>query len=561
MAAPGSPAPVGERTRTVAAVAVAVAAGALVACASPRGERIALPDIGEGGAGAGSCRLADGTEEVARRPDTLRIGAAGPLKGVRPPVALAPSERIAYRHLYATLVEVDCRGRIRPGLASAWTRGEDGRRWTFRLRDGTSPEAVVEAWRRRGVLDPAGDSAPGHPLIRSAAGEDDSGRLTVVLARPFSAPAPLAELRYAVTVDAGTGSRRDASGPYRLVGRTDAGREPGAGKTWTLRPRASDAPVLRITAFAGETASPGPGARDLLDGGVDVLLARGAGTRRYAASLPGYRLHALPWDRTYVLLVPGSRAPAWGETGVAGGPGAASEQDVSRVPGGQSGADREAGLLADLAEDAVEVEARASRPPYWWAGRCAGRERAPGHARPPPGGDSRPPPGADGVDGDEAGDDARPFPRASVPRLVYPAGDGVAGDLAARLAALQGTYGVRDTGKGGLTEALDAAAGAGPGPLRAVGLPEARFRDALRGGDEAGYVLPLRRRSLAPCRDRDAFLRRVPWHEPGPGRIVPLVETRPFVAVRGWVTGVELGWDGTPLIPPRPAADRAGRRP
>lgn len=522
--------PTGAASRGAAVLALLLAA-----CGGTRGPAIPLPDAGRAG-----CRLPGSGGPDAGGPaapgDTLRIAAPGPLAGTSPPEPAGLAERIAYRHLYATLVEVDCRGRLRPGLAVRWTSRERGRRWSFRLarrdaggragagRGGDRPRAttVISAWRRSGLLSGAGprDGTPDSLALYAA--RTAERRLSVSLPRPVRRPALFAAPRFAVTGLVSTQGLPAATGPYRLRS-VDRGDRP----TWWLLPRNAAAPVLGITVHRGGRPGPGPSARDLLDRGVDLLITRRPAPRRYAASLPGYRALPLPWLRTYVLLVPRRAA----------GPGAGPPGDADPPRGRDAGVgagptDR---TLRDLARDAVRAEARPSKEPHWWRARC-GFRRA----------------GSTGPAAERGGAAAPPSRPA---RLVYPETDATAEDVATRLAALSGRSDPPSP-DGVLASALTAARGPA-GRLRAAGLSPARFEDVLREGGAAAYVVALPRRTLAPCRDRARLRARVPWLD-GTGRgILPLVDTRPHLVLRDGVAGVRLDWDGTPRLENAVAGARA----
>src|SRR6266516_4112608 len=67
--------------------------------------------------------------------DTVTIGLTEPVDPAHAPVPRNDAERLVFPQLYETLLQVDCEGRIVPGLARSWSADEAGRRWTFTLRD------------------------------------------------------------------------------------------------------------------------------------------------------------------------------------------------------------------------------------------------------------------------------------------------------------------------------------------------------------------------------------------------------------------------------------------
>lgn len=137
-------------------------------------------------------------------------------------------------------------------------------------------------------------------------------------------------------------------------------------------------------------AVPAPGAdlRDILDRGLtspagrlpDVVVTRDPDALAYAARRGRYTSHPLPWDRTYVLTIPGA------------------DQAAAIPPDARDA----------LARDAVTSEARGATGPFWWQDSTTCRVRM------------TPPPGAPHV-------------------IAYVAGDNIARQLAERIAALAGS--------------------------------------------------------------------------------------------------------------------------
>ncbi len=457
--------------------AVVVLGLSLVACATSGGRApLATPE-------AGAC---DPTGEAAARTGTLSVAASGTVEPLHAPVPISDAERVLFRQLYGTLVEVDCRGRIRPGLADDWSTDRDGARWTFRLdpdarfADGTpvTAGAVVTAWHQTDLAAGAGRRSPlDHASVSAASGNT----VVVTLASPVPDASLFAAPRFAVTGPGGPSAWPAASGTHRpaAVSGPDL---PGRTVGLVSRDGAPGGSDLRLVALGGA------GSRDLLDAGGDLLLTRDPGTARYAGSLPGYRVHSLPWDRVWTLAVPGRSD---------GGPASAGAGWTAVREG--------------LAGEAIPAEARPAG------------ERLPWAACPAP-------------DVEAAADVVGP-PSGAV---VYPAGEPSGRALAARLAALAG-----GAGPEGDVVARELAAG-GSG-LRTEGLGPPAFERSLRRGSAAAYLLALPRRPLAPCLLRREVQRRAPWLADG-GRLVPLVETRPSLVLARDVAGLRLDWDGTPRL-------------
>jgi hypothetical protein len=144
--------------------------------------------------------------------------------------------------------------------------------------------------------------------------------------------------------------------------------------------------VPRTPASAFVEPPPAGDLRDALDEGVDLIHATEPTLLEYARVRPGHATVPLPWNRTYLLLVP------------VGSPGIGVP-----IP-----ADT-AGFLGKLAREAVRAEARPTEGPFWWATRAVCPSSS-----------------------------ARTNPPTTAAAVAYAADDAVARDLAERLVALGG---------------------------------------------------------------------------------------------------------------------------
>lgn len=458
------------------------------------------PEPPAGPANPRACELRPGLA----RGGVLEVYAPGGIDAEHVPVPVTPAERIAFRHLYETLLVVDCTGARHPGLAGNWEPEDGGRVWRFTLREGATfwdgmpvrAEDVLASWRAP-ASGQGGDSARALPasarlrLRAATAGSTevvDARTLRVVLDRPASEPpAWLADPALAVHSSRPGNAWPSGTGAWRihpdapLPGRDPTGATAGRWVAWPAGWTPGDPrPVLRF--HAGSIPDP----RGLLDAGEDLLVTDDPAVLAYAATLPAVEALPLPWDRTYSLLVQGLPAEIDGESA-------------------------ETELREALARDAVRAEARASEVPAS-AGAASACESVMA-------------PGALGVQ------DGIPAPPASeaAARIVYPREDRTARELAERLVAL-------------------AAGRPGPAvpawvtglPRVAVGLSDDAFAAALRRRSEAAIVLAVPRESSLPCALQ---------LEPGPGRVLrPLVDARRRVIVADDVAGLAVDGDGTLLL-------------
>jgi hypothetical protein len=207
-------------------------------------------------------------------------------------VAAADTARLLYWQRFDTLIRLDCNGEVRPGLAQSWSADSTGFAWTFVLREDAG--AVAAQWQA-GAAD----------ALRAAGVRSvvplDARRLVVTLSAAHRlVPEPFAD-------------------PSLAVGRTD--------------------PAARAIAMV---ASGGRDPRDALDRGADLVLTDDPAVLEYAGSRPDFSTWALPWSRTYVLVLPHERS------------------DLGTVPDS-------AAFRAALARDAVRAPARGASAPIRWS--------------------------------------------------------------------------------------------------------------------------------------------------------------------------------------------------
>jgi len=252
---------------------------------------------------------------------------------------------------------------------------------------------------------------------------------------------PLDQRRLVVTLDRSYDSVPRVFADPSLALVTDSGA--AAGTTFALRLVTGDA-------------------RDALDAGADVLTTDDSELLEYARARSDLVVHPLPWSRIYVLAVP---------------PGQRGFDPL--IPADS------AAFRADLARDAVRVEARAAAGPFWWSdpGRCSEiRERA--------------------------------TPSTTGSRVTTAlSSDPVGRAIAERLVALSGQ------------------------PMRVIDGQYARTPvTAIRSDLGTAYVIPVPRTTLVPCREIAAW--------PAGATVVPLIETRRSVVVRRGIPPITVDFDG-----------------
>jgi hypothetical protein len=319
------------------------------------------------------------------------VALTDPVTSRHAPVPATTAEGLVFRQLYQTLIRLDCAGQAYPDLATSWSPEQGGRVWIFalpesaRFWDGSPAGArdVAAGWAARwNAPIPPGTAARGVEAL-------DDRRLAITLAEPSSSvPALLADPLFAIARPAPDSSWPLGTGAYRPS--PPAGGS-GAEEVSLLVLRPESGTRLPVLEFRISTRGD---PRDLLDRGVDLLVASDPRLLEYARSRPEWISVPLPWTRVYGLLrtaAPDSSLAGFG-------------LDSDPVAFRQS-----------LARDAVRADSRAAEPPFWWDHLTGCGSDAVSRPNPAPGAASAP-----------AG------------RIVYPLEDPTARDLAERLVALSG---------------------------------------------------------------------------------------------------------------------------
>lgn len=361
------------------------------------------------------------------------------------------SEQLLFRQLYETLIRLDCKGRVRPGLAESWRLDTNGRTWILTLRenahfsDGTPVTStdVRAGW----VRDTVGNELQPHVsrLVQSVVPIDDRTVAITLRSQRVDMPVELAHTDLAIAKPAAgsrwpLGTRADGAAPER-----DA---PAATADSVITIRRDNLPSIRFLVAPGDP-------RDLLDKGLDLLLTRDPAALDYAATLPHFQSVPLEWHRIHVLLTPGRTRES-----------RQLPEEARRV----------------LAGDAVRGEARGAVGPFWWQmlQHC---EVAPSEPR------------------EQA---------AFTPRIVYDVRDAASRDLAERLVGLSRGSGALANP---ILDALlpDRQRRAYQQAVALAGEPLAATR---RRGRDAGYIISVDRRPLDPCRDIQVLMDSARWLDP-----------------------------------------------
>ncbi len=443
--------------------------------------------------------------EVRTPSDTVTVAL---LDGVEPnyaPWAHNAGEQILFGHLYETLAMVDCLGNILPLLAGVWRSDNDGRRWTFELRDGArfwdgskvTAQDVALSWQDAMSQNAPIDSVTvsGDDVLHVYFGFPHREFPRILCGPAFAVAKPVAGSRWLV-----------GSGPYRVIStRSNVDR-----KTFVAEPVSGKGTVLQFVENVGSDA------RDFLKRNVDIMITSDPAVIEYAEGKPELTLIALEWDRTYVLL----SASRIRELRRGGTVGRISVEFSER-----------------LARDAVRGDARGCRSDAWWGKlEMCGRTSRSGFPPVPKG-----------------------AYESSNRHILYDEHDPIARDLAERIVALAGTD---------PTVSADAAllASAVPGltdgvRVTAEGVSVRTMTSSLRVGLEFGYIVSVPIRPYDACDEATILRDRVPWIvtlKTGlRGALIPLVETRPHVIVVRDRARVTVDWYGNILLGNRAAGWRA----
>ncbi len=467
-----------------AALAAAVLVAACMSATSRRGTPSAASD---------DCVIVHPSSSGS---DTVTFTIADHVDLNHAPVPHNDSERLVYRHLYETVIRLDCNGQPVGGLADSWNSTDGGRSWEFVLSsdakfwDGSRVTAsdVARSWHAQGYWETL------------AVGNDS----VVVVSEREIPIAVFAEQQMAIVKPA-SGSYPMGTGPYGVGERGDSGLTVG------LLTRQREA-VIRFRVV------PEADARDVIDLGTDLLLTSDPRAVEYAAGRTGFEAVPLPWDRTYVAVTPIGRAT---------------------TPGLESGDVLPEDLRTSLARDAVRTEARGSKPPYWWQELMSC------------------PITPEAIDEAPLQTRLRGQVMHVVYRRDDSVSQDLAERLVALATSRDGSHVLSRLGvRSDLAERI----AGGQGGLSAMALSAEQFAASLRWGEDLLYVMGLSRFEADPCHSAEELVGGAPWLVWSPGSrqppslvgltglVVPLVDTRSHAIVREGRVGLRVDWDGTVLV-------------
>lgn len=439
--------------------------------------------------------------------DTIRIVLTDAVSAEHAPIPRNQSEEILFKHLYGTLITLDCEREVRPSLAERWSHETASGIWEFtisrraRFWYGTPVKAahVVESWKR--TCDAATFRSAGIDSVAAAGART----LRVYVDRSRSdVPEALAEPPFSVALWPLDTAWPIGTGVYQLEP-SEQIREAFSKESIDVRrsPEAGGPVVTFVLASAGDV-------RDLLPESADVMVTTAPDVIEYASQIPRLAVRSLTWKTTYVLLSP------------------------ARLGGILSGIEYDQltpEVLDELAVNAVRAPARGFRPPGWWEGLPAC---------------------ISAPDATTWGSVLRDQAHEKGPRrIVYRADDSIAGELSERIVALM----MADPS---ITPQTAVFAGALPAihvsgsAIAAVGLEEREFHRSLRRADEYAYIVAVPAIPSSPCYGLYRLMSDAPWlaaRDVDPGMsIVPLIDVRPHVIADRTQVGVWVDWQGNVYI-------------
>jgi hypothetical protein len=431
--------------------------------------------------------------------DTIMVAMFDAVEPDYAPWAHNAGEQLLFHHLYENLITVDCLGQLRAGLAASWKGAKRGRRWSFTLHegarfwDGTPVTArdVARSWRDALTLDTVIDSTAvdGERILHVYLKERHRHVPRVISAPAFAVAKPTGDSRWPL-----------GSGRYGIVPSL-GGLFRTSRRVITARPAFDGkGPVIQFIEASAYDA------RDLLRGGVDVMMTTDPAVIEYASGRPQLTTVALPWNQSYVLL------------------------SISRVEALRMGV--EVGTISHdltdgVARDAVRADARGYRPPSWWDDlRSCHRSASVQHQEPTPRG---------------------AYASSSLRRVLYDINDAIARDLAERVVALAALDPAASADAAAIASAVPGLTG-GASVVITEGVTGRELNSSLRYGDDFAFVVPLPRRPPDPCHALRELIERAPWLVTAgvdlSEALIPLVDTRPHVIARKDRFGLVVDWYG-----------------
>lgn len=266
------------------------------------------------------CGVLDGT---ALPLSTLTFGLTETVKPQHAPVPHNQSERVVFAQLYETLVNVACDGTVTPGLAELWTCTNDSTTWVFTLRDdarfwdGTriTADHVRLAWSENQSRNQPGNQQSGPANIASPWTWIDAraGSITTVDARRLAIqlPEPQANFPLLLAHPAAAVSIRQqgwtwplGSGPARL-----RASDPTPRPDLLLLPNIQHPAAAKWKSLTF-TVIPDLDQRDFVTADIDLALTRDLATVSFFNAAPGFSTTPLPWNQLVLLVCPPEMNPA-----------------------------------------------------------------------------------------------------------------------------------------------------------------------------------------------------------------------------------------------------------